>query len=100
MKVVTFKHYKCVIDFGQYPNGRTALELVDHKTGEPVAVATVNVPEQDVPEGHVLIKDYSENTGMFKQLHEQGIVGPALEKVRVSQFVNDVILCKLLISTP
>jgi hypothetical protein len=97
MTEVTFNRWKCYIEFGTYPNGRIAIDLNHRKTGELVAVATVNVPEQFVPKGHVLIKDYSENAGMFKQLQEQGIVGPQISKVRVSQFTDDVILCRLLI---
>lgn len=97
MKQITFNKWKCHIEFGTYSNGRTVIELNDAETGEPIAVATVNVPEHPVPEGHVLIKNYSENSGMFEQLYAQGIVGPAISKVKLSQFTDNVVLCKLLI---
>ena len=68
--------------------------LNDSQTGERVAVATVNIPEQFVPEGYVLIKNYSENSGMFEQLNAQGIVGPSMGE---SPIVRDVIFCQLLV---
>lgn len=93
MTKVTFNNYNCAIQFGKYNNGRIALTLVDLADGSPVAVATVNLPEVDVPEGYVLIKDYSENEGMFKQLYKQGIVGFPI------QFAGNISapLCPLLI---
>jgi len=55
-----------------YGNGRTALTLVD-LTGERVAVATVNLPEVDLPPGHAHIKTWSENEGMLDFLVRNGL---------------------------
>lgn len=59
---------------GQYGNGRTALELIDSTDGEPVMVATVNVPDIPLEENEVIIKDYSENEGVLDCLIKEGIV--------------------------
>jgi hypothetical protein len=76
MRTVKFLGYTCNIEEGQYSNGRIALELVDAKTGEPVAVATVNIPKEDIEEGEVIIKDYSENEGIYQVLLDAKIIGP------------------------
>ena len=70
---VTFKGNKLYLTEGKYYNGRTAWILVD-SNGDRYAVATVNISEADVPEGHVLIKNWSENEGMLEALVDAGIV--------------------------
>lgn len=58
---------------GRYSNGRLALRLFA-VIGEPVATATVNIPEADLADGEILVKDYSENEGMLAFLEENGLV--------------------------
>lgn len=58
----------------KYKNGRTALELIEAETGEPYAVATVNIPEVLLTEDELLIKDYSENQGILDFLVQNRIV--------------------------
>ena len=74
---VKFKEYDCNLVFTTYNHlGNTAIMLVDSKSGEPVATATLN-PEMVLPKNQVVIKDYSENYGMFQTLFEHGIIsGP------------------------
>lgn len=93
MKTVQFKKWLCVLKFGQYSNGRTAIELKDSVSGSPVAVATVNVPDVYLEKDEVIIKDYSENEGMLDTLVEAGIVQPTGRKVK-SGFVECEV-CKL-----
>ena len=71
---VKFKKWNCKINVREYGNGRTALQLVDAKTSEPIATATVNVPDEHLEENEILIKNYSENTGMLAALVGAGIV--------------------------
>ena len=71
---VHFNGFDCNLEFAQYGNGRTALQLVDAADGELVATATVNIPGKSLLPHQVFIKDYSENEGMFKALQEAGIV--------------------------
>lgn len=65
---------------GEYRDGSTALEIID-KNGEEYATATVCIPGTDVPEGHVLIKDWSENEGVLQSLINAGIVGQPVRNV-------------------
>jgi hypothetical protein len=96
MKLVLFAGEYCTLSYATYDNGRIAIRLVC-QNGEPMATATVNVPGVNVPDGHVIIKDYSENEGMFKALVEAGVIGAIpLDYVRISQWVEAPI-CKLLV---
>ena len=95
MKTITFLNYKCNIVKEQYTNGRTALLLIDVDDNEHVATATVNLPDDDIPEKYVAIKDYSENEGMLNLLIKEKIVAQPVEHIN-SGFVN-IPICKLLI---
>jgi hypothetical protein len=91
-----FADEKCTLTFDKYTNGRTAMQLWC-ENGEPMAKATVNVPDIDIPDDCVIIKDYSENEGMFKALVEAGVIGAIpVDYVRISPWVEAPI-CKLLI---
>jgi hypothetical protein len=93
MTRVRFKNWDCVIQKCEYGNGRPALQLVDASDGEPIATATVNLPDLPAGPNQVFIKDYSENEGMLKALTEAGVVKPTGETVR-SGFV-EVPVCEL-----
>ncbi|MBV5322743.1 MAG: hypothetical protein JZU60_02775 [Ilumatobacteraceae bacterium] len=77
----------------RYANGRLAIQAIDRDTGEPVAVLTVNLPDVPLAPDEVLLKDYSENQGVFKTLHLAGIVEP-LATVRCGY--AEAIKCRLL----
>ena len=94
-KLVRFKEWVCELQFGRYPNGRTAIELVDYKTYEPIATATVNVPKIILEENEIIIKDYSENQGMFQALYNAGIV--KLNRIDSQSEWVDFYICELLI---
>jgi len=91
---VKFKRYNCVIEKLAYRNERIALELIDEKNGEPVLVATVNVPEEIINADEVIVKNYSENEGILEVLIRQGIVGFPL---RYACDNPGMPVCKLLI---
>ena len=92
-----FKRWKCIIVKGKYRNGRLALELVsDDVRREPVAVATVNIPDEPIEENEVLIKNYSENAGILEVLIRNKIVSEPKRFVS-SGFVN-IPVCDLLIN--
>lgn len=65
--------YQCDLQFGQYENGNTAIQLFDTKTGEPVGKITVNPLIPDRP-GCIWVKDYQENTGMTESMIKSGII--------------------------
>jgi hypothetical protein len=58
-----------------YQNNRLAIQL-DTLEGEPYAVLTVNMPDVLLADNEVLIKDYSENEGMYDFLIKNNIVTP------------------------
>lgn len=83
----------CEVKKAEYTNGRIALQLISN--GEPRCMATVNLPDVDCPEGHAFIKDYSENTGVLKELIRNNIVSEPLAYIE-GQYVT-MPLCKVLI---
>jgi hypothetical protein len=72
--MIQFADTDCTIEENHYANGRLRWDLCDAQTGEPVATATVNVPDYPSKKlddrTHVLIKDWSENAGIVEALHE------------------------------
>jgi hypothetical protein len=89
---VKFKHWDCKMVSGRYSNGRTVLALADEEG--PVAVATVNVPEEPLGPDEVCVKDYSENEGMVAALVEAGVVEPLVVR-RVRQGFVEIPVCRL-----
>lgn len=69
-----YKDYDISLQWGSYPNGRPALQLIDTEDGQPVTVATVNMPEVSLEDGEVCVKNYSENEGMLDWLVENDLV--------------------------
>lgn len=78
MSTIRFADCNCAVERRRYPNGRVALQLVTHDDGfpEPVATATVNVPEWELADDEVIIKDYAENHGILAALITAGLVHP------------------------
>lgn len=62
--------------------GRPAIVLYD-KDGYASLVATINIPEIVLPPDHAIIKNYSENEGIYEALVEAGIVEPMFSWVNV-----------------
>jgi hypothetical protein len=60
---------------GVYGNGQIALLLKDAADGTPVAKATVAV-EEKIPQGCIVVKDYSETEGMSDTLIRAGLIDP------------------------
>ena len=99
---VQFKDWDCEVKKIKYTdNGRTALSLIawadDPKEGifkgEPIAMATVNIPECPLGVDEVIIKDYSENEGMLECLLKAGII--ELTGVRVQTGFVECPVCVL-----
>jgi hypothetical protein len=96
---LTFAGCDCRLRVGRYPTGgAVALQLVSECGREPIATATVNVPEIDAPSRLVLIKDWSENAGMLSVLTEAGVVQPTGATIPVGYCHAHV--CRLLIHEP
>ncbi len=74
-------YHNAVMSFHQYgASGRTALAFKT-QDGEPLAVATVNLPNTYLEPDEVIIKNWSENEGMTASLEEAGIIGPVIDAV-------------------
>jgi hypothetical protein len=97
MDTLTFDGMKLTVEKRHYTNGRVALVLVDPNGEfgpEDYMVATVNLPDVELKEGEVVVKDYSENEGIFSALKEAGIVSEPVRWVHTG-FVKCPV-CKLL----
>lgn len=99
MLKVKFKEWNCGLELGlSYGNGRRAIELFEVETKEPIAVATINLPEEHLEDDELFIKDYSENSGMLKCLSEAGVISQPIDWVQ-SGFVR-IPKVKFLIQDP
>jgi hypothetical protein len=54
------------------PNG--SMEPMGVYDGEPWLTATVNVPQHDVPEGAIAVKNWGENEGVERVLRAAGLI--------------------------
>lgn len=80
---VTFRGWTCRVERASYGRtNRIALPLYDAANDEPVAVATVNMPELSLAADEVVIKDYSENEGILALLVTAGVISPPLRAVQ------------------
>ena len=87
MTKVRFKEWDCFVVFEKYSTGNHAIQLIDADDGTPVATASVNVPELDLEPNEVVIKDYSENEGVYEALLQAGIVVKTKKAIQLSQHV-------------
>jgi len=81
----------CSIKICKYPNNRPALVL--YHEGEILLIATVNMPDVEIPDGYVCIKDWSENEGILTSLIENKIIKPPKFHIP-TEYVN-ISVCKL-----
>lgn len=90
---ITFQNRKLDLIFSRYSNNRTAIALLQN--GFPYAVATVNLPNEQLQFDEIAVKNYSENSGILHSLIEAGICSQPVKYV-FSGFVT-IPICKLLI---
>ena len=83
MKTIRFMKWDCVVEKHAYQNGRTCLQLVDSEDGEPIATATINVPEIHLEQNEVIIKNYSENEGILDCLIENEYIVKTGKQVEI-----------------
>jgi len=93
---IVFKEWKCKLVFRQYGNQRIAIELIEVGTNEPIAVATVNLPNIPMKDNEIAIKDYSENETMLDVLISAGVVSKPIREVQTGYVT--IPICELLIS--
>lgn len=73
MKIFNYQGERVLISRAQYNNGRVALVLKD-LMGLLYTKVTVNIPEEELKDREIIIKDYAENTGMLQWLLDNNIV--------------------------
>ncbi len=89
---ISFKSWNCFLKLGHYgANGRLAIQLLSDEEnadkgvyyGEPITVATVNIPEVPLKENEVIIKDYSENKGILETLQKNGLITDTKREISI-----------------
>lgn len=82
MKIV-FQDTELILDIDKYSNNnRLYIGLFEEETGEYYMDATVNLPEVELAEDEVAIKNYSENEGILETLIEAGVVSSPIRTVQ------------------
>lgn len=85
-----FTTYKCKVSYSKYiSNQRISITLVDYDN-YPIAVATVNIPEENLDYNEVAIKNWSENEGILKTLINAGIINKPHRQVDVGFVKADI----------
>ena len=97
-KIIMWHGYKGRLRAGEYDNGRIAIRLVDIEDWAVLATCTVNLPDLAMKEDQVLIKDYSENEGMYHVLHSAGVISQPIAYIQTGHV--SVPLCELAVSLP
>jgi hypothetical protein len=88
--------YPCIVQFSRYPaGGAIAICLVHRDDYDPVAVATVNMPEVSIGENQVIIKTWSENEGILETLEQAGVLRSTDRGIQAGFAVAEV--CDLLV---
>lgn len=91
---ISFKKYKGHLEYGFYGNDRTAIKLIDSTDGSLIAVASVNLVDEDLKDDEIAIKDHAENEGMLKSLIDAEVVSEPIRYVEKG-YVK-IPICKLL----
>ena len=92
---VKFMKTKCVLKFGKYAGGSTSIRLEDASSGEPFCTATVSLEHAHPGDGHVFIKDWSENEGVLNALMDAKVITGSLDRYPTGYAAAD--LCRLLV---
>jgi len=82
MKEFEFKGYTLSVEMTRYAgNDRRAIQLIDTEDGDLYCTATVNMPDIDLSENEVAIKNWSENEGILECLQANGVIGPVKRRM-------------------
>lgn len=98
-KTVKFLGQECKVEMSRYSDDlqRDAI-LLYCSDGALMAVVTVNIPEAMLQDGEVLIKNWSENEGIYEALMAAGIIGAAVGSYPAGH--ARALRCPLLIINP
>lgn len=82
MKEIEFKGEKCIVKKFHYSTGNLGLKLVSKEDGMPVMSCTICM-NNSLRENQVIIKDYSENKGIYNALLENNLIKAYSRRVTV-----------------
>ena len=85
---------RLVAQFGKYRNGQTAIRLYSVEDGLPYCTATVAVEGANIAHDEVVIKNYSENSGILESMIAAGIIAKPHSEIKINFVTAQV--CKLL----
>lgn len=94
-KDVNFLGEVCIVRLNKYGNGRHAIQLFVKDTGEPMATASVHLPEFYMRDNYIAFKTYGGNEGLLEKLQCAGIVGGCLYFINTT--FMDFPVCELLV---
>lgn len=88
-EIVKFDQWQCHLQLGYYSNNRLAIELVSAVEnlddylfiGEPITKATTNLPDIDLKNDEIIIKNHSENEGILETLKQYGYISDSIKEV-------------------
>jgi len=81
--------FNCLVHYDKYQDGGGhRIDLIDIADGTPVATVTVNVENVELKDNEIIVKDYSENVGIYNALVDQNIIKPTSKSVKISQWVT------------
>lgn len=81
------------VSIAKYGNRRPAI-LIKDEEGLPYMTATINVSNYECPIEDVVIKNYSENEGIYEWLVERNIILPAYGELSLPHGIH-VPICEL-----
>lgn len=85
---IQYKDWDASLDFASYVgNENTALQLIDNDSKESITVATVNIGVRK-PKDVLMIKSWSENTGIVEELIREEVIQPKPVSTHASGFVQ------------
>lgn len=88
--------YATIVENKYANNQAIQLEVHDALNGETICVATTNIPGYRPEPGYVLIKNWSENDGVYDALLNARIIGPVEQEIPAG--FATAYLCKYLLS--
>jgi len=92
MKQFQHKGYTLSVEMTRYAgNDRQAIQLIDTEDGDLYCTATVNMPDMDLGDNEVAIKNWSENEGILECLQANGVVGAVKRRMPTGFVYVDVV---------
>lgn len=92
---VTFRGRECRLQQVRYPNGGTAVALMDAEHGSFVAWATLIAPLAELQPNQVVVNDYDRSEGMLEALVKAGVVEPTGESLRIFQLALPIVTLRV-----